>query len=127
MNNPQYPYQLSETYTPDRLVVGLTQLVTKPDGILIAGQNLARGTLVGMITTSGKFTLSLLAASDGSQVPYGILADSYDATAGDTVCAVYVKGEFNQNAVTFGAGQTATNTYAVLRDGGIFLKSVVSA
>ncbi len=122
----QYPSVTSETYTPDRLIASPAQIESLT-GVLISGQNLLRGSLVGKITASGKFTMSLLASSDGSQVPYGILAYDYNATAGDTTCAIYVKGGFNQNAVIFGTGQTASNTYDALRDAGIYLKPSVSA
>ena len=123
---PQYPSQSSESYTPDRLVAGLTQLVSET-GTLTGGQALPRGALVGRITASRKFTLSTAAATDGSQVPYGVLLDDYDATAGDVGCGVYVKGEFNPNAMTFGAGQTQAGLHDALRGMGIFLKPVVLA
>ena len=123
----QYPHQAIETYTPDNLVAGVTQLVSET-GTLAAGQALPRGALIGRITASGKFTLSLAAATDGSQNPYGILLDDYDATAGDLAGAgVYVKGEFNPNAMTFGAGQTPAGLHDALRTLGIFLKPVVPA
>lgn len=122
---PQYPSQSTNTFQPDNLVAGVTQLVSET-GTLIAGQNLPRGALVGKITASGKLTLSLAASSDGSQVPYGVLYDAYDATAGDTICGVYVKGEFNPNAMTFGTGQTAAGVRVALRDAGIYLKPVVT-
>ncbi len=121
---PQYPSQFTESYTPDRLVAGLTQLVSET-GTLLAGQNLPRGALIGRITASGKLTLSLAAATDGSQVPYGVLLDAFDATAGDTMCGCYVKGEFDVAALTFGAGQTPAGVHDALRSVGIFLKHVV--
>jgi hypothetical protein len=119
---PQFPRTFTDVYSPDTLVAGQTQIVTESQ-TLLSGQVLARGTLVGRITTGLKMTLSLLASSDGSQVPYGILLDSYDASAGDLAgCGVMVKGEFDQNAVIFGAGQTIANTHDALRDAGIYLK-----
>ncbi|MBP0492175.1 head decoration protein [Roseomonas indoligenes] len=124
---PQYPRSFSESYAPDRLIAGLTQIVTE-NMVLLSGQNLKRGTIVGRITASGKATISAAAASDGSQVPYGILLDDYDATAGDLGgCGVMVKGEFNDNAVIFGAGHTVLTVHDALRDGGIFLKPSVHA
>ncbi|WP_419900697.1 head decoration protein [Roseomonas sp. USHLN139] len=120
------PGSRTETYQPDNLIAGTTQLVSA-DGILILGQNLKRGALVGRITASGKLTLSASASGDGSQVPYGILIDDVDATAADTKCGIYVKGEFNQNAVTFGTGHTASSVYDVCRDAGLFLKPATPA
>ena len=123
---PQYPSQSSESYTPDRLVAGMTQLVSET-GILVAGQALPRGALMGRITATGKLTLSLAAATDGSQVPYGVLLDAFDATAADVVCGVYIKGEFDPASITFGAGQTQAGLHDALRAMGIFLKPVVLA
>jgi pantothenate kinase type III len=124
---PQYPRTISEAYAVDKLVAGLTQLVSI-NKTLISGQNLARGTVVGVITTSGKITQSLSASADGSQTPYGILADDYDATGADRAnCAVYVKGEFNENAVILGTGHTIASVREGLRDAGIFLKPAVPA
>lgn len=122
---PQFPRTFTDTFSPDTLVAGQTQPITE-NQTLISGQVLARGTLVGRITSGGKMTLSLLASSDGSQIPYGILLDSYDASAGDLVgCGVMVKGEFDQNAVIFGTGQTIANTHDALRDAGIYLKTAL--
>jgi hypothetical protein len=96
---------MSETFTPDGLIAGDYPIQTEA-GTLITGQNLARGTVVGKITASGKFTTALSASSDGSQAVYGILADSVDATSADKACVVYISGEFNTNAMTFGTGIT---------------------
>lgn len=124
---PQYPYQTVSSYTPDRLIAGLTQIVTE-NMVLLAGQVLNRGTLIGRITASGKATIATAAATDGSQNPYGILLDYYDATAGDLGgCGVMVKGEFNDNAVIFGAGHTVLTVHDALRDAGIYLKPSVHA
>lgn len=120
------PRSYSTSYTPDRLIAGNTQLVSW-DATLISGQVLARGTLVGKITASGKLTISTSAATDGSQNPVGILLDDYDASAGDVNVGIYVKGEFNQNAVIFGTGQTAAGVADALRDLGIYLKPAVPA
>jgi hypothetical protein len=73
-------------------------------GTLVSGQNLVRGSLLGRITTGGKYTLALSASSDGSQVPVAILAHDCDATSADKECVVYKAGTFNSNAVTLGTG-----------------------
>lgn len=123
----QIPSMTVENYTPDNLLAGLTQIVTE-NMVLAQGQKLVRGTVVGRITVSGKATLATAAATDGSQVPYGILADFYDASLADVGnAAVHVKGEFNENAITLGAGLTLATVHDALRAGGIFLKPSVSA
>lgn len=122
----QVPTTFSETYTPDALIAGEVALATR-SYVLISGQNLPRGAVVGVITTSGKLTLSTSAASDGSQTPMGILADSYDASGGDVGnCAVYLRGDFNENAISLGTGWTIGTVFAPLRSVGIFLKPVVA-
>ncbi|NKE43572.1 head decoration protein [Roseomonas frigidaquae] len=121
------PRVFTETFTPDRLIAGLTQPVHE-NGLLISGQNLARGAVVGKITASGKLTLSLSASSDGSQVPYGVLADACDATGGDLAnCPILIAGEVNESALILGTGHTLASIRAGLRDKGIHLKSVIPA
>jgi len=116
----------TETFTPDNLFAGDFDVVTDA-GTLITGQNLTRGAVLGKITASGKLNLSLSAASDGSQTPFAILAESADATSADKACSIYLAGEFNQAALTFGTAHTAATTKAGLRALGIFLKAGVAA
>lgn len=82
--------------------------------------------LITVAAGSGKYTLSLLAAVDGSQYPTAILARDTNAAAGDIVTTVYLAGEFNSNAITFGTGQTAANTKEALRLLDIYLKTAVA-
>ena len=119
------PSRTEETYNPDRLIAGDAKRVTRTETV-VSGQTLGRGALVGKITTGGKLTLSLSASSDGSQVPYGIMADAVDASAGDVDGPVYLSGEFAAEEVTFGADHTAASVRDGLRDRGIFLKSTVA-
>lgn len=76
---------------------------------------------------SGKYKKSLLAATDGSNVPTHILSEDADATSGDVVTLGYNSGEFNSDSMTFGTGHTAANTRDALRDRNIYLKTPVSA
>jgi hypothetical protein len=123
----EYPRKFDESYAPDRLIAGLTQQVTW-NGVLLAGQNLLRGAVLGKITASGKLTLSLSASSDGSQVPYGVLLDHYDATAGDLAnVGVIIKGEVNENALILGASHTLATIREGLRDQGLYLVPTVTA
>jgi hypothetical protein len=116
----------STAYSPDRLVA-------KPDLLigqkitLVSGQNLVRGALLGKITASGKYKLSASGAGDGSQTPDLILADDTDASGGDAVTVAYSRGDFDQQAVTYGAGHTADSVRETLRGKGIVLVPSVSA
>lgn len=114
------------TYAPDLLVGGDHPIRTL--GITIAsGQNLLRGALLGKVTATGKFILSLSAASDGSQNPVGILGEDVNATGGDVVSFEYVAGDFNSRKVTFGTGHTVASVREVLHARSIYLHDAVPA
>jgi len=110
----------SSTYNPDRLLldgpVPVEYYIT-----LVSGQNLSRGAVLGKITSGGKYTLSLSASSDGSEVPDLILAEDCAASGGDKVTVAYATGHFDENEVTLGAGHTADSVREGLRDKGIHL------
>jgi len=91
---------------------------------LAAGQNLIRGAVLGRITASGKYVLSAAAAGDGSEVPDAVLAEDCDATAGDRQTVAYTRGDFNEAALTLGAGHTADAIREGLRDKGLHLIKV---
>jgi hypothetical protein len=76
---------------------------------------------------TGNYVLATASATDGSQIPVAILANTTDPTGGPVTAGVYLMGEFNVNAMTFGAGITVAGAKAALRQFDIFLKSSVSA
>lgn len=76
---------------------------------------------------SGQYVLATAAALDGSQNPLAILATTTDPTSGPQAAGVYIMGEFNTNAMTFGEGISIAAAKASLRSLGIFLKNAVSA
>lgn len=89
---------------------------------IISGQNLVAGAVLGMITASSKYNLSLSAAGDGSNVPDAILAADCDASGGDKTAWVYFAGEFNESKLTLGTGHTLTVAFRkALARKGIFL------
>lgn len=108
-------------YNPDRLVAGNAGLLKSESITLIAGQNLVRGAVLGKITASGKYTLSLSAPVDGSQTPDLILAEDTDASAGDKVTIAYSRGDFDENALTIGTAHTADSIREGLRVKGVVL------
>lgn len=109
------------TYTPDNLLAGDSDDAVAIKGTLAAGNNLKRGTVLGKITASKKYTLSLAAANDGSQAADVILVHDADASSGDIEVLVYVAGPFNKNAVTYGAGQSLDTVFDTLRGKGILI------
>lgn len=109
----------TEALTPDRLVVNASQILTEKHTAVAA---IARGALVGLASSGaddGKVKLSLAAAEDGSEVPYGIIAEGTADANGEVL--VYVRGDFSEAAVTFGTGHTAAALRASLRAKGIAL------
>lgn len=111
------------SYTPDKLfdrdTMSLKVTIASGAGAL------ARGTLLGKITSGGKYVKSASASSDGSQAPTAILAHPVDATSADVEAIVFIKGRFAIQGMTFGTGHTAASVYDALRDLGIYLENIV--
>ncbi len=124
-DNPFQPGVVQDEYIPDQLIAGPFQLVT--DTITITGGAFKRGTVLGAITASGKYTEALSAAADGSQNPVAILVDDVDASAGDQLGGIYRTGEFNGNRLILGTGITLAAAKAALAAHSIFVKTAVSA
>jgi len=110
------------SYTPDNLIAGdyprTERVVT-----IASGANLTKGAVLGKITASGKYKLSASAASDGSEAPDAILAETANAASADVQAVVYFSGEFNELALTLGASHTVASIKAGLRDKNIYLRS----
>lgn len=120
------PGRTASTYTPDRLVVGEHPLETRA-GTLLSGENRARGTLLGRITSGGKMVMSLSASSDGSQTPVAILAEDCNASAADKACLYYEAGEFDGASLVLGASHTLASVTDALAARSIYLKSSLPA
>ena len=88
---------------------------------LLAGTPYPVGAVLGRITASGKYILSASAAVDGSQTPDTILAEDAAAASADVEAIAYFSGEFNELALTYGAGHTANSVRDTLRDKSILL------
>ena len=61
-------------------------------GFLNSGQNLAAGTVLGIITASSDFSAYDNGHSDGTEVAVGILLDDCDAINGDKECSIVMEG-----------------------------------
>ena len=114
------------TFTPDNLIGG-DAINAVTESIVVDTGVLARGSLLGKITATGKYILSASAATDGSEVPAAILAEDVDASSADVTTVAYLSGEFNATAMTFGTGHTAASTKDALRDKNIYLKTNLPA
>lgn len=71
---------------------------------LKSGTNFAKGTLLGKITASGKYTTwdnrTSGAATDGSQILVGVLLEGVDATSADELGVVGINGVLNLSRLT---------------------------
>lgn len=126
-NSPFQPGVTQDAFMPDQLIGGDMKIVTHAGRTLLAGLYYKRGTVLGRITASGKYTIALAAANDGSQVPCNILVDDVDATLADALGGIYAMGEFNENAVILGTGITLAAVKAALETQNIYLKSSLPA
>jgi hypothetical protein len=116
---------MAEIYTPDNLFAGHTMPKVTDSGVIAAGQNLPRGAVLGKVTADGKLKLLDKNATDGSQNVYAILAEAVDATSADKTAAIYLTGEFNENALILASGTTVADIKTAARALGIFIKSAV--
>ena len=119
------PGMKSSLFVPDQLVVSTLQLVT--DSGTITGGTFLRGTVLGKITASGKYTKSVNTATDGSQNPVAILVDNVDASTTDQNGGLYLMGEFNQNRIVYDNTWTVADLKSALRPLAIFLKDSLQA
>ena len=114
----------SETNTYDGLVAGCFPIVTERVTIA-SGANLTKGTILGVVTASGKYAAAdSTASSAGNNVPAAILLE--DAAAADAVALVALTGEFNgAKLIAKRDGDSVSGFKAGLRAASIFVKSVV--
>jgi len=115
------------TNAQDMLIAGPQQLVSQPIAVASGQGILQRGTVLGRVTASGKYIVSLAGAVDGSQTPVAILADIADATSADALSGAYFSGEFYQRALTFDVSWTIATLTQAMKPYGVFLKSASTA
>ncbi len=77
------PVQTESNHLGDWLKYEEDNLYSRDEVTVISGQNLATGTVVGVITASGKVTQLAPGASDGSETAAGVLVNAVDASAAD--------------------------------------------
>lgn len=123
-NNSWRPGIVQDVYVPDQLVSGPLQLVTDTKTIT-GGKAYKRGTVLGVVTASGGYQLSVKTVTDGSEVPSAILVDDVDATAGDVQGGVYLMGEFNGHRIIIDNSWTVETVAQALRPSSIFIRDVV--
>jgi hypothetical protein len=90
---------------------------------LAAGAALAANLPMGRVTASGNWIESLPGASDGSQIPRGILLHASGVRAAVTPAELFVFGQYSAAAVPIGTW-TAAALRNALFDSGIFLEDL---
>lgn len=75
---------------------------------IVAGAGaLKRGTVLGKVSASGKYTTADSSKTDGSQTGCAILINDVDASGkDDVVTEAYVAGMFNADKLIFGSSDT---------------------
>lgn len=120
-----YPGARSATFVPDQLIAGNLKLVTATV-TFAAGNTFIRGQVVGRVTASGAYMPCVKSATDGSQIPCGIVVDTVDASAAAQTGSIYQMGEFNSNYMTIDASWTLDDLTQALRQWSIFVKTGIS-
>lgn len=105
---------------PHNLIAGEFPRVSEYVTVTGTGM-LEEGAVLGELA-DGRYQFSVLTATDGSQIPDAILAEPVDLAMGDLSARVYVTGEFNREAITFGGGHTLQTVKRTLRQRSIFLR-----
>jgi hypothetical protein len=102
-----------DSFTPDPQLLLPGSRVRFQNFILLGGLHFLKGSVLGIITASGKLTLSASAAGDGSQNPVAVLDrdlgtfDTDGVTSLDTTFDVMVHGAvLNPAALVLGTGMT---------------------
>ena len=117
-------YQEVGSIVPDNLIGGTeVPLLTAGVTLLTTQGILVKGSVIGVITASGKGLLCDKNSSDGSEVGKFILTEDVDTDSGDIMSVCYKSGIFNQDALTYGTNGAPTTIGSQLRDVGIHLKA----
>lgn len=113
---------------PVNTQVDNTPLVLKSEGqppvsyTILTGQDLAAGSVLGIITSGGKLLLSDSAAVDGSETAQFVLTRAIDSSGGDVTGvrnALLGSGVVNSDKLVFGGSDVITDRYVELKQNGI--------
>lgn len=119
----------TETTSYDNLLAGVFPVVTEKVTIA-SGENLKRGTILGIVTASGKYVAAdstdTGGGATGTADPKAILLADVDASAADVEGVdVALSGEFNAAKLIAKAGSTVAGFKEGLREVSIFVKNVI--
>jgi hypothetical protein len=104
------------TLTP-KTVVGSNQLPLRKKGTVVAGANLTAGTIMGIVSASGKYKAAVSTNGDGSETAVGVLLEDAAAASADTEAMIGFVGSYLDAETT---GLTDAYRTAMLARGIIF-------
>ncbi len=110
-------------------IIGGTAVAVMTANVTIASLSAAvsykRGTLLGVVTASGKYAVVDSAATTGEQVASVVLAQDIEVGTEDVVATVYTRGIFNREKLIVKAeADSASSHEEELRKVGIYLTGV---
>lgn len=115
-------YEKESEFIPDNLIAGSEVSLLVEEITIEKGQNLKRGSVLGVVTETGLCKQVKSDATDGSNVAYAILADDTDATEENKKASVYICGYFNSTALLLPSGEEIKTYKTDLRKLGIYVK-----
>jgi len=110
---------LVNTVTISQLIAGSHPHVTR-EVTIATGQNLAAGSVLGILTSGGHYKLSDVGVSDGAQTARAVLLHALDTSGGAASGEVLLHGEVDESLLVFGTGDTIADHRHNLEAVGIF-------
>jgi hypothetical protein len=112
-----------------QLIIGGFPLYINPQPVYTdsgSGSTIPAGTVMGRVFATGKVIPLVSSATDGSENPIGILAESITAAASASVpCAIVYGGEIASNLIVFSNGtDTLATTVGTQSTGGTLLDMI---
>lgn len=104
-------------HNPTGIVAGDIKLINETINIA-ADQVLVRGSVLGKITATDEYVLSVATADDGSEVPDTVLAFDVDTTGAAQKGQGYFQGSFFGSQLTYGDGHDAVSVNKSFRNTG---------
>lgn len=84
------------------------------------------GTLLGTVLATNKLLPNISSATDGSEMPMGICADTYVVANGDSAVVTFCTGgDVNENAVVLGSGDTYATVVRTASTGGGTIRDLI--
>ena len=109
------PVQNESHYLGDWLKFEEDNLYSRDEVTVAGGKNLVTGTVIGVITASGKVTQLAPAANDGSENAAGVLLLPVDASAGDKAGVIIARHAIcSDKGLTWPASITAPQKAAAI-------------